>query len=381
MSTKLIRSFTKWAFKAHGWLGLAAGIFFLLFGLTGSVLMFRSEIEHQVNAGLHHLPVGKKTVPVDKIYRDLVVRYPNLKKIVLHDFPVDSRDSYEFMLYKNQQEKTAGYLYFVFVDPYTGRILKEGSYSAIDASFMRWLYQFHYSLQLGMPGKLFSGFIGLVMLLSLLTGIVIYRKHFWDALLLRGVLNFKNQRTAVSSLHRVIGVWAMVFNAILFFTGFWMNLDFFQPAGWKISPPFINQSAAANMDSIIAQASRVRDFTPIAVTMPTVAGQPVIVRGKFAQTSWFLLQGKSSDITYDQISAKQTGQSRIESKTFSKRLEWQIYQLHIGSFGGLFIKIFYMLIGLTPGFLSITGAVLWLKRKNKVHRKDGRRSTWAAASQ
>lgn len=362
----LTRKITKWAFKAHGWLGLAAGIFFLLFGLTGSILMFRTEFDRNINHEFHDLAVGKKTVPVDQIYRDLAIRYPNLKKIVLHDFPLDSRDSYEFMIYKNQQGKTEGYLYFVFVDPYTGKVLHEGNYSDFSPSFFRWLYQFHYSLQLGMPGKLFTGIVGLIMVLSLLTGLIIYRKHFWDALRFKNVLNFKNKRTAVSSLHRVIGVWAMVFNLILFFTGFWMNMDFFVPSGWKINPPIVNQTVYANMDFIINQSKKVKGFFPIAVTMPTIPGQPVLVRGKFDHTDWFLLQGKASGISFDPQTGKLIEVSDIAKKNFSDRLEWQIYQLHIGNFGGIFLKIFYVLIGLTPGFLSVTGAMLWLKRKKKI---------------
>lgn len=354
------------AFKLHGWLGLTAGIFFLLFGLTGSMLMFRSELDRHFNPKLHALKTASHQVSADSIYRMIVKTHPNLKKIVLHDFPLDHHDSYEFMLYKNQQSITENYLYFVFVNPYTGKILKEGSYQDFSPSVLRWLYSFHYSLQLGFPGKLFTAIIGLLMLLSLITGTIIYRKHLWDALRFKAGLNFKNSRTTISSLHRIIGVWATLFTAILFFTGFWLNIDQFTPGSWKLYKPHQNLLVAANVDEMIKRSVKtVPGFKPIAVNIPTDGSQEVLVRGSMPFTSFFLLQGKSSGITFDGKTGQLKNIKLIDRQNFAARFNWEVYRLHIGAFGGNIIKWFYVVLGLLPGVLSVTGALLWLKKSRR----------------
>jgi uncharacterized iron-regulated membrane protein len=40
-------------------------------------------------------------------------------------------------------------------------------------------------------------------------------------------------------------------------------------------------------------------------------------------------------------------------------------QVHFGKYGGLPVKILYSVFGLSSGFLSITGFLLWLKRRKK----------------
>lgn len=359
----LKKRLTKQAFKLHGWLGLAAGIFFLLYGLSGSALMFRHDLDRYLNPELHHLTPRPAKVSIDSIYRTMVRKYPNLKKIVLHDFPKDKYDSYEFMLYKNQQKQTDNYLYFVFVDPYTGAMLKDGSYQDMTPSFFRWLYSFHYSLQLGMPGKLFSGLIGLVMLLSMITGTIVYRKHFWDALRFKAGLNFKNKRTAISSMHRIVGVWALIFNALLFFSGFWMNKEHFTPQAWKINPPSTNKMVAANVDEVLNRALRqVKGFVPIAIDIPVTTGPDILVKGHLPSTSFFLHQGKASSMAFDARSGAFKRLNNIDKKTRADRFEWEVYQFHIGNYGGDVIRWLYLILGLTPGLLSVTGACLWWKR-------------------
>lgn len=138
---------------------------------------------------------------------------------------------------------------------------------------------------------MFTGLTGLVMLLSLLTGTIIYRRRFWDALRFKAGLNFKNRRTAVSTLHRITGVWALLFNAVLFFTGFFLNKQEFTPSGRKLNKPHENYEVPANIDIIIAQAgSSVNGFEPIAVNIPASAGQDIAIRGHTPQTTFFLLQ-------------------------------------------------------------------------------------------
>jgi len=357
---------TKLSFRIHGWVGLAAGIFFLLYGLSGSLLVFRHELDRYFNPELHNLVPAEKKVPADEIYRMILRTHPNLKKLVLHDFPRDRYDSYEFMLYKRQQSLTDNYLYFVFVNPYTGKILREGGYQEIAPSFLRWIYTFHYSLQLGIPGMFLTAIIGLVMLLSLITGVVVYRKHFWQAVRFRAGLNFKSWRTGLSSLHRIIGVWALLFNIILFFTGFWMLREYFMPSMWILPKQQANYEVPVSIDRLVSLACKsIPGFQPIAVNIPTVKGVDILIKGKMPQTSNLLLQGKASSIAFDSGTGTIKHYTIIDEQGLEERFEYMAYQLHVGAFGGDVLKWVYVVFGLTPGFLSISGALLWLKRKKR----------------
>lgn len=285
----------------------------------------------------------------------------------MHDFPLNERDSYEFMIYRNEQSITENYLYYICVDPYSGKILKEGSYGDLQPSFFRWLYSLHYSLQLGIPGKFFSGLVGLIMLFSLITGMIIYRKHFWDALRFRAGLNFKNTRTTISSIHRIVGVWAMLFTALLFFTGFWMDKEHFSTSSWKTNPPIINIAVKVNIDSLVDRSKRlVKGFEPIAVNIPTTPHVPVQVRGHMPSSGYGLYRGKASGFSFDAQTGEVLKTSSIEKQPFAARFEAWVYQLHIGAFGGIVLKWFYVLLGLLPGLLSLSGALLWMKRKRYV---------------
>jgi LPXTG-motif cell wall-anchored protein len=67
----------------------------------------------------------------------------------------------------------------------------------------------------------------------------------------------------------------------------------------------------------------------------------------------------------------QTGQF-LSQTTFQDLSLWQqvkatFYPLHIGNFGGVVLKALYIIIGLTPGLLSITGFLLWRRRKRKAN--------------
>ena len=44
--------------------------------------------------------------------------------------------------------------------------------------------------------------------------------------------------------------------------------------------------------------------------------------------------------------------------------------LHYGTFGGLPVKILWCIGGLAPGILSITGCLMWYKRKFPKRRKQ-----------
>jgi uncharacterized iron-regulated membrane protein len=114
---------------------------------------------------------------------------------------------------------------------------------------------------------------------------------------------------------------------------------------------------------VIKQAKQlVPGFTPIAVNIPTVKGGDVLVRGLMPTTNFFLLKGKASSLSFNAETGRFNKLNDIDKAGFDQRFETEVYNLHIGSFGGSFIRWLYVCLGLLPGILSVTGALLWMKR-------------------
>lgn len=80
-------------------------------------------------------------------------------------------------------------------------------------------------------------------------------------------------------------------------------------------------------------------------------------------THFFLLKGKASSLSFN----AETGQFKrlinIDKANLDQRFETEVYNLHIGAFGGVAIRWLYVCLGLLPGILSMTGALLWIRRQ------------------
>jgi uncharacterized iron-regulated membrane protein len=87
---------------------------------------------------------------------------------------------------------------------------------------MSWLSKFHNSFHLGKTGEWLLGFFAIVFLLSLCTGLILFRKN------IIAVLTFKRSACKRNNLHQVIGVYALLFNLVIAVSGFWMQRYVFQ---------------------------------------------------------------------------------------------------------------------------------------------------------
>lgn len=309
---------------------------------------------------------GSKTISLNQMYHKVSKRYPQARQIMLHTSARNTCDTYEFMIFNYQDKVSDNYLYCSIVDPYSGEIVREGSFSSLQSPFFRWLYLAHYSLLIDKPGRLITAIAAIALLLNIITGLIIYRKKIFAVLLFKERLNRKSARTLSSSLHRIIGVWTLAFNFILFFTGFWMNKSLFLPAQWELIPKKEqNFQARANIDQVIKHAREIPNFNPIAVKIAADKKTDIIVSGEFSDTQNPLYFGKGSDVYYDSDNGHWTKTIRIEEKSFSDRFYWMIKQLHRGDYNNVWIKILYLIAGFSPAILSITGFILWKRKSNK----------------
>lgn len=357
-------------FRIHSYFGLITGIFLLLLGLSGSALVFMEELDEWLNQDLLTVQAQAKPLPLDSLYQKITQRYPRLDGLAWINPSARANEAYNFRLYTTDGKLHTYDLELITLNPYTAEVLREGRYDQFQSGIMQWLFQFHFSFHLGAPGAALTAIFGLSMLVSILTGLIVYRKFFWKALTFRVKIKWKNWRTASSDLHRVVGVWALLFNAIIFFTGFWMNLFALDSTYWKaeMQAPRVNIRIEQSFDDMWTKAQKAMpELRPTYVYFPTQADRNFNIIGK-KPGDWALF-GASNAVIVDPKKRAIIAISTLDKATWSEKLEAVVFPLHVGSFGGLPIRILYVLIGLSPGLLSITGFMLWWRRRGKKRPK------------
>ena len=366
-----VKQFTKLSFKVHSWLGLVLGLLYLFLGLSGSMLVFQKEIEQAWCGDLHGIsvPAGSRPIPLDALYRKVVQQHPHIRRMMVRKFPEKSTDCYEFMLYLYQQGVSDNYLYSVFVNPYTGEIIREGNFRSVRTSLFRWLYSAHYCFQIDKPGRLLTAIISLLFIVSIITGVIVYKKQIIKVLTFRVKFKFGSRSSTLSSLHRIVGVWSLLLNFMLFFTGFWMNKSLFIPSEWLIAPDQHRSFLIkGNLDEIMGNGNKLTGFTPVSLMVSVEKEKDVTVSGVFSSTSNPLYKGKGSDLYFDANTSQLKRIDRIEKKPFFDRLYWIFKRLHVGEFDSLIVRWLYVIVGMSPAILSLTGFCLYRNRKSSSKR-------------
>lgn len=346
----------------HSWFGLITGIFLLVLGITGSILVYRIELNQWLYDPLLEPNVTSAGVTLDSIYHNLARRYDHLRGIALISNPDEKNHVYEFRVYTSDDKLYTIDLLGVIVDPRTGKILKEGYYRDFQKFPVNWIFSFHYSFMLGNPGMFVTAIFGLTMLLSLITGAMVYRKFIWKALTLRVPIKRKNWRIFSSDLHRVVGVWALVLNILIFFTGFWLNRFMFEPAGWKIKPTVVEKVLfQGSVDTSIRTAEAILPgLRPDYIYLPVKPGDELTIYGKTGDSGL-----GTNAIHFASNGTLSSVHRPAAMRNFASWFDGAHYALHVGNYGGTLVRVVYILVGLTPGLLSITGFMLWWRRRAK----------------
>lgn len=357
-------------YALHKWFGLITGIFLLLLGLSGSILVFKEELEEWSYGSLTNVTPQDKPLPLDSLYKIVAQKYPDLDGMAWINPKAPANHSYQFRLYLNDARLISYDLGALNINQYTGEILRHGRSDDLEVGWIEWIFQFHFSFHLGMPGAALTAIFGLTMLISIITGIVVYRKFIWKVLTFKVKIKTKNWRTLSSDLHRVVGVWSLLLNVIVFFTGFWMNLFAFEAETWQKEtiPTPKNTLVKASLDKMYAESlQKMPDLVPSYVYFPTQPDKKFNVRGNLKDQNPMFAGGNV--VRFDANTGEFLSTGRFEDLAFWDKVEALFFPLHVGNYGGVIVKILYVILGLTPGLLAITGFMLWWRRKMKVNSK------------
>lgn len=350
-------------FSIHSIAGLLSGIFVLAMSLSGSLLVFHDELDKISFPATHSS--GNAILPVDSCYRSLQKDYPHaqISSCVL---PGSAAEPFLFTIYDSSYKDGTAALE-VFLHPQTAQILETRGSGEMKNSFMSWLSGFHSSFHLGRTGEWLLGFFSLVFLLSIITGLILYRKNVW------AVLCFRRRVFKKGNLHQLIGVYALLFNLMIGVTGFWMQRYVFKKEFYSSESytPILKTSPNLfyNIDSSFEKMhGQYPAFTAAVIYFPQSKKSKTAIYGSLSTNS-FIHSKKYADVIFLDSIGNIAKTAFVNDIDPSSRYDIINAQVHYGKYGGLPVKILYCLLGLSGGLLSITGSILWIKRRKRSLRR------------
>ena len=259
-------------------------------------------------------------------------------------------------------------------------------------AWSEFLYGLHYTLNLPtLVGISIVGLLGAMMIALAITGIIAHPKIFRDAFRLRS----RNKGgVALADWHNRLSVWTLPFTLAIALTGAIIGLATLAAYGIATAsyggdveavyaPLFGDEPEAnpapASMPDVAAALSYMNTTYPdVEVTYailhdPGTPGQHVQLVGAHSQR---LIFGEYYSFTAD---GTFKGTAGLADGSLGQQAAASTYNLHFGNYGGLTVKIAYIVFGLALTAVCATGTFIWLgKRRRRGIREPRLRAAWQA---
>ena len=385
------KKINKKLWSIHNWVGLYAGVVIAILSVTGVVALFKVEIDEAINAKYLKISTPNSTTTyhpdVTKLIDSLNTEYgaANFGRIV----PSLDKSKNWMIAFSVKDRNLKGIKSReIFFNPYTAKVAGSSDKDFFK-TFAHYIRHLHVRLFNGFLGRWLVGLGGLALLISTITGILIYgefmKRQFF------GAIRNKNLKLKSADYHKIIGMATLLFNLMIATTGAWLGLQsILQPALQIKSPERYKQtekpiSEEADIvyytDYMQAfEASRILfpDLIPNFMAPSRNGNRTITIKGDVPKTAY---QGNVNYIVLDKKDYSELARYDIREKSLHDKIYYAQEGLHYGDFGGIWVKVIYSFFGLTSGALSILGFILYLERtkakqKRKVNYKTTGKKVW-----
>jgi len=315
-------------FQVHLWTGIALGLYVFVISVSGSAIVFRNELYNSLWPGPRIVAIGSHRFTHDELRAAALRAYPQYRVSWIWDASRPNaplNQAVEIWLDRSGHKEQR------LFDPYTGQDLGESRPYSIQV--MAWLLDLHVNLLSGKTGRLINGVCSVFVLGLAITGAVLWWpgvRSWRRGLVVRSKSNWKLFNW---QLHNAIGLWLLpvvfMFGLVGVYAGF--------PAPFQA---LVNKIAPLDVYKPIPEASLIPRIPgiPRIPRIPDVPHIPVAV-----------------------VSTPRPQRFRPKYSTGDKIIRWFSY-LHFGNFGGWLSKAIWVIIGLGPAFLFVTGVLMWWNR-------------------
>lgn len=360
------RAIRSWSWL-HKWSSLVCTGFMLLLCLTGLPLIFHDEIGHALGTGVEApaMPPGTPHISLDRVLDTARAQYPQ-RVVQFASQEPDSTDVW-YVTMTPTPAPTDDFQQ-VAVDARTGAVLPR---PPLHQGFMWVMEKLHVDLFAGQAGKLFLGAMGLLLLVSIVTGVMLYAP-FMRKLAFGEVRQDRSPRIRWLDRHNLLGIVTVAWLLVVGATGVlntwaellqerWQSTELARLLGpyraQVLIPDAQRASVQRAMDAALAQAPR----TKVAfIAFPgTSFSSPRHVT--------FYLRG--SDPLTSRLPQPVLVDASTATVTGTARLPWYLIALqvsrplHFGDYGGTPMKLLWAALDLLSIAVLGSGLYLWLSRR------------------
>jgi uncharacterized iron-regulated membrane protein len=384
--------------RLHRWLGVATALFLFMSGLTGAIIAWDHEIDGMLNPVFFEAKTDGPALPSLELARRVEAADPRIEVTYL-PLSVEPGHTVQMMVMPRTNPATQAPFDVdysqIAVDPATGDVQARRMWGAVSLArinLMPFLYKLHYTLHLPIVGGFDIGtwLIGIVGMVWFFDSGIALILSFPSVKAWRKSFAFRVKRGGYAltfDLHRSGGVWIWGLLLMVALTSVSMNLaePVMKPivsVFSKLSPGFLGNDALVSPGpkgsvdvthaQVLAQAAR--DAKRVGIDTPMGALYYVPQMQAYG-VGFFKPGNEHGDVGlgnpwlfYNGHTGALAGQSIPGRGTAGDIFMQAQFPLHSGRIIGLTGRILISAVGIAVAILSITGLMIWIKKRTARRR-------------
>lgn len=352
-------------YTIHRWSSLICTLNLLLLCLTGLMLIFHDDIDDMLGQGHHpaaQITAGKAPPSLQSLVNVAQAQHTGLtaKSIFFGD------DNLVNVRVGPPGEAKLSIGKSIQFDGVSG----ERSTTVLGEGVSAFILNLHVNLFLGLPGQLFMGVMGIIFVLSMISGLILYAPFMRK--LAFGLLRFgKSTRVVNADFHNLFGIVVMVWALVVGLTGTFLSFSPLIIGIWqKTELQHLIATLPGPTPTRLMTLDRVVDAAKAAVPGKDVAY--VFYPGTEYSTGrhyGVVLRGHTElekrVYTITMIDATDASVSAVRGMPWYLQVLLLSGPFHFGDYAGRPLQILWALLTIMTAGATVTGFVVWLKRHRR----------------
>ena len=368
-------SLKRWAW-VHRWSSLVCTLFLLLLCLTGLPLIFSEEIGHWLDdTPASSAAPGTPRASIDPMVARSLQQYPGQQvySIVVEEAQPQVK---VFMAPSfDEARRNPRSIHVLHFDAFSGEFAKPPDPTERGRlTFMNLMLKLHTDLFAGLAGELLLGFMGLLFVITLVSGVVLYAP-FMRKLPFGVLRRGRSKRLLWLDWHNLLGIATLCWLMVVGVTGVINELATPMFAAWRgnelkallakdqqqAAPPSMAQLPSVQQALNTAMAQQ-PDMQAVSVVYP---GNPQ------GSSQHYLIWSKGRTPLTSQLYNPTLVDGRSGALLGKVTVPWYLVALqvsrplHFGDYAGLPLKILWTVLDLIAIAVLVSGVYLWWVRRPK----------------